>query len=106
SLALFRHIQERNDLYDALVGGRGLQVLFDAIQSALARNIQAQLQAMPQANAPRVPLPVVANAVAGTFLSLIKWWLDHKMPYSPEEMDEMFQRLVTPGVAEALANRD
>jgi hypothetical protein len=34
--------------------------------------------------------------MAGTLLMLLKWWLDNKMPYSPENMDEIFQQLVMP----------
>jgi hypothetical protein len=30
----------------------------------------------------------------------LKWWLDNKMAYSPEQMDEMFQKLALPGIAE------
>jgi len=36
---------------------------------------------------------VIANFLAGSFLSLVKWWLDNKMIYSPEQMDKMFQKL-------------
>jgi hypothetical protein len=40
-----------------------------------------------------VPVPILANFLTGSFLSLVKWWLDNKMIYSPEQMDEMFQKL-------------
>ena len=33
---------------------------------------------------------------------LLKWWLDNKMPYSPERMDEIFQQLAMPGVRNIL----
>jgi hypothetical protein len=39
-------------------------------------------------------MAVVSYSMAGTLLILLKWWLDHKMPYSPEYMDEVLQRLV------------
>ena len=40
--------------------------------------------------------------MAGTVLTLLKWWLDHNMPYPPEEMDRLFHSLVVPGVAATL----
>jgi hypothetical protein len=43
------------------------------------------------------PSPIVAHYLAGTFLTLLKWWLTADMPYSPEEMDEFFQQLALPG---------
>ncbi len=45
-----------------------------------------------------VPLPVVANFVASTFLMLLRWWFDDDMRHTPEQMDEMFQKLVMPGI--------
>ena len=33
---------------------------------------------------------------------LCKWWLDAEMPYTPEEMDRIFQQLALPGVQAAL----
>jgi len=45
-----------------------------------------------------VPLPVVANFVASTFLMLLRWWFDDDMRHTPEQMDEMFHKLVMPGI--------
>ena len=35
--------------------------------------------------------------LASGILSMLKWWLDHKMPYPPERMDQIFHELVMPG---------
>jgi hypothetical protein len=51
---------------------------------------------------PSIPIPFVANFLAGSFLTLLKWWLDHKLVYSPEQMDAMYQQLVIPGTLAAL----
>jgi len=34
--------------------------------------------------------------LAGELFTLLQWWLDQKMPYPPERMDEIFHALVTP----------
>ena len=47
---------------------------------------------------PQVPLAVVAAHVSGSFLTLLRWWLDHGMRDSPEDMEAYFQRLVMPGI--------
>jgi len=39
---------------------------------------------------------VLANYLAGEMLVLLKWWLDERMPYSPERMDQIYDELVTP----------
>jgi hypothetical protein len=41
---------------------------------------------------------VVAQYLAGAFLTLLKWWLEAEMPYPPEQMDRIFQQLVLPGM--------
>jgi len=33
---------------------------------------------------------------------LLKWWLDERMPYSPERMDEIYHNLVNPTLKSAL----
>jgi hypothetical protein len=40
----------------------------------------------------------MAQYLAGAFLNLLKWWIEAEMPYSPEQMDEIFQQLALPGV--------
>jgi len=40
----------------------------------------------------------MANFIAGSFLTLLKWWLENKMAYSPEEMDAMFRKLIMTGI--------
>jgi hypothetical protein len=38
----------------------------------------------------------LANFLAIELFALLKWWLDHEMPYTPERMDEIYHRLVNP----------
>ena len=103
TLELFRHVKAQHRLYEALVLGRSVDLFFKAGQQFLCQDIQEHLAAsLPAERKPQVPLPVVSSFIAGTLLTLLKWWLDNKMPYPPEQIDEMFQRLVTPGVHAAL----
>jgi hypothetical protein len=48
-----------------------------------------------------IPLPILANFIAGSFLTLLKWWLENKMSYPPEEMDKIFKRLIGIGIEKA-----
>jgi hypothetical protein len=40
----------------------------------------------------------MANFIAGSFLTLLKWWLENKMVYSLEQMDEIFKKLALAGI--------
>ena len=99
SLALFRHVQEQYELYKALVWGSGADLLFKHVQKSLSKRIEQGLQGSGKKF--NVPIPILANFVAGSYLTLIKWWLENKMVYSPEQMDEIFQKLTMPGIEEA-----
>jgi len=96
SLGLFRHVGEEYDLYRALVWGSGVDLLFKHVQKSLSKRIEQSLQESRREF--DVPIPILANFVAGSFLTLLKWWLDNKMIYSPEQMDEIFKKLTVPGV--------
>lgn len=97
-LALFlQHVRRQRRLYDALTRGRGLEFLFTQGQAAVARVIEKRLTA-GLSRTPPVPTAVMAQALAGSVLALVKWWIDRKMPYPPETMEAMFQALVEPGV--------
>ncbi len=91
----FRHAQGHYEIYRTLVWGSGFDVLTKDGHAALSAKFQESftrlLSGRPQ---PSIPLAVLSYSVAGTLLILLKWWLDNKMPYSPEYMDEIFQQLV------------
>ena len=91
----FRHAQGHYEIYRTLVWGSGFDVLTKEGHAALSAKFQESftllLSGRPE---PSIPLAVMSYSMAGTLLILLKWWLDHKMPYSPEYMDEIFQQLV------------
>jgi AcrR family transcriptional regulator len=103
TLELFRHVQAYHHLYTALVWGRGIDVLFKAGQQSMSQIVERRIAALVADGSPLcVPLPILSSYVSGSLATLLKWWLDNKMPYPPERMDEMFQQLVMPGVWAAL----
>jgi AcrR family transcriptional regulator len=104
---LFRHLQDYQPFYQSLVRSlktdsifkSGLNYLSQRIESALA----ARLKGKPTSS---IPIPVLSNYLASELFSLLKWWLDHNMPYPPERMDEIFHDLVTPSLLSVLQNRE
>jgi AcrR family transcriptional regulator len=104
SLALFfRHVQQHHQLYKALVRGGGIELLYKKGHERLRQNIERHLHMYAPAGAtPAAPLPFVADYMAGAILTMLKWWLDNDMPYTPEQMNAMFRQLVLPGVQATL----
>ena len=91
SLGLFQHIKQQQKLYRILAWGSGVDVLTKHLQKSMTEKIEQRLLQAGQVY--EIPTPIIANFLAGSFLSLVKWWLDNKLAYSPEKMDEMFQKL-------------
>jgi AcrR family transcriptional regulator len=96
SLGLFRHVGEEFELYKALVWTPGIDLLIKHMQKSLTQRIVQGLEKSGRDY--EIPVPILSNFIAGSFLTLLKWWLENKMIYPPEEMDKIFKRLSMPGV--------
>ncbi|HNB54135.1 MAG TPA: TetR/AcrR family transcriptional regulator [Anaerolineales bacterium] len=96
SLGLFLHIKQQWRLYRILSWGTGVDVLTKHLQKSMCEMIEQRLVSDGQTY--EVPIPVIANFLTGSFLSLVQWWLDNKMVYSPEEIDMMFRKLAFEGM--------
>jgi len=96
SLGLFQHIQEQWKIFKSHAWGTGIDVLTKRMQKSLSEKIEGRLLASGQTF--EVPVTVIANFLAGSFLAMLRWWMDNKMSYTPEQMDEMFRKLALPGI--------
>ena len=96
---LFQHSRGHFNLYRALMWGSGFDVLTQRGYDALSQKIEQRLAGLMAGFEPvTVPLPILAHSIAGSLLIQLRWWLDHKMPYPPEQMNDFFQKLVMSGV--------
>ena len=94
SLALFHHLGEYHNLYKALLGGRGIDIVTEMIHSTLLRHATSELERHPDVNdQTTIPIEVRAGFLASSLLALLTWWLDNDMPYPPEKMDEIYKEL-------------
>ena len=96
---MFSHIENQSDLYRILAGAGRLNDFFDLAQTYFARGIEHRLR-----EAKRLPkmsqgeLAARASAIAGSLLSLLRWWLDRGAKEPPSEMDDLFHRMVWNGL--------
>jgi AcrR family transcriptional regulator len=96
SLGLFQHMGEEYLLYKALLWTPGIDLLIKHLQTSLSRRIEDKLQGNQKEFG--IPVSILANFIAGSFLTLLKWWLENKTIYSPEEMDRIFKNLTIAGI--------
>jgi AcrR family transcriptional regulator len=98
---VFEYVAEHNELYKVLLGEKGLGHVIHRILHYIATFDELDLRRqLPEGTEPSIPIPILANHIAGGFFALIKWWLENDMPYSPAEMAEMMRQTCAVGVRE------
>ena len=100
---LFSHIGSQQKFYRALAESGRLNDFFDLAQDYLARGIEQHLTKSKRlskllSDFPQRELGARASALAGSVLSLLRWWLDRGAKESPRAMDELFHRMVWNGL--------
>ena len=98
----FAHIGSATKLLRTLADSGHLKDFFDLGQGYFARGIEQRLsQSRRLLCLPRAELSARAFALAGSLLSLLRWWLDRGAKESPGAMDELFHRMVWNGLRSA-----
>lgn len=98
SLGFFHHVHETQSLYPALIRGMATDPHYQAVHRYLREQAAQQLAIAAGPRKLALPVEIVADYLAGALLTLVHWWLDHGKAYSPEQVDEIFQRLTIPTV--------
>ena len=98
-LHVFQHAQENYRLYKALLGGDGINLILRTSQEQLGIEVLQRIEGILAGHELNtVPPIILANHLSTSLLSLLTWWLDNEMPYTPEEMEGIYQQMVKPGV--------
>ena len=101
---LFRYVSDHSEVSRVLLSTRGSRAL---IQQMVAKGSQRVLSEHQSRSGSTVPPEVAANHLVASSIALIQWWLEHDMPYSPEQMGVMYRDLIyQPTVAAAFADQD
>src|SRR6266446_6198501 len=96
---LFAHIGTQKKVYRALADSGRLNDFFDLAQGYFSRGIEQRLRESKRlAKLPQRELAARAFALAGSLLSLLRWWLDRGAEETPGDMDELFHRIVWNGL--------
>ena len=93
----FTHIRDAHDFYAALVRSGKLNELQALARGLFARSIEERLLTSAlEIDAMR--RSAHAHALAGSFFSLLDWWIDKGMKADPEELDDLFHRMAWRGL--------
>jgi len=99
---LLEHMAENYDLYRSLAGTEGLPAAMGRLRRTLSEAWRARLA---EAAGPRgeggVAPEVAEHFLTGALMAVVEWWLEAGMPYPPERMNTMLDRLVAGTLAGA-----
>jgi AcrR family transcriptional regulator len=96
---MFAHIGGQNKIWRALVDCGRLQDFLDLAQGYFARGIERRLRESNRlSKLPQPELAAHAVALAGSLLSLLRWWIDRGAKERPRELDKLFHRMVWNGL--------
>src|SRR5437867_3302335 len=104
SLAMFEHARGHLSLYAAIVAKESGAFVLQRIHRTIADLAGLDLKAMPfKGTAEQGAL--AAEYIAGAFMAVLTWWLDHGAMQPTQEVDEIFRRLVMEGLAADVGTR-
>jgi AcrR family transcriptional regulator len=96
---MFDHVEQQRKLYCILRDAGRLTDFFDLAQGYFARGIEQRLiDSGRLSKLSKLELAARANALAGSLLSLLRWWMDRIEKEPAAKMDEMFHRMVWNGL--------
>ena len=103
SLEFFRHIEQHRRLFRAFVLGRSGELLTREFQAQVSKLTEQNIRSLLGNGAlPSIPLSMLARFITNTFIMVVLWWFEDDFHNSPEQINEMFQKLVMPGLQAAL----
>ena len=100
---MFRHVQANALLHQVMFKKHQENTLLRKATAFLYGNVAAQLEEMTQGRPPAVPVAVMAHYVTGGLMALIEWWMANGRPYTPEEMEALFQAVGVEGIRKTLS---
>ena len=96
----FHHIQAQSHILKIIAKDPAIDLAMKTLHGIVYNDIQTRIRAhLPGDENASIPSSLIIDYLAGSLMTLIKWWVKHDMSYPPERMDEIFQRLAMPGVS-------
>jgi AcrR family transcriptional regulator len=87
---LFRYVQQHEQVVRVLLNSGESSLLVQSVVEMSTK--QAHENGFGQDKP--VPLEIALYHIVNSTVALITWWLDHNMPYSPEQMGRIYHTLI------------
>lgn len=102
-LVLFRHIEENAELYRLLFGPDGISIFISRLREYIIQLLRFRMKEVPQSGKEgKMPIEMFEEYLAGAYLGVIQWWLDHIDEYPAEKVASWLYQMVVQGTPSAL----
>ena len=88
---IFRYVQQQSEVVRVLLSSRGSTTLVQRIIEAGTESVLRQNTPLEGA---AVPMEIAAYHLVASSLALLQWWVEHDMPYPPEQMGNIYNDLI------------
>jgi AcrR family transcriptional regulator len=99
SLPVFEHIHRHRQAGAAGMGSRGRAIIHEHLQRVLAELVAdvvgKEFQGRRKA-ANHIPLDILVQYLASTFVLVLNWWVESNSPLRPKEVNDLFRALTLP----------
>jgi AcrR family transcriptional regulator len=86
-MRLFEHAGQHQQFYRLMLCGEGIGRFQKLLKEYIAEVVSTSMGESSQTNQHfAVPIDMHAHFVAGSTLSLLAWWVEHDMPFTPHQM--------------------
>ncbi len=100
SLTMFQHAKNYTEIYKAVVGKQSGSLMSAHVHKYLSALIRETLK--PQlAENKKIPFDILVHYITHSLITLLIWWIEHDLTYSPERINEIFQGLTQPAIMAA-----
>lgn len=96
---IFQHVADNQAFFRLLFSSQGTSRVMRNIEADIAASV---IQTNSLSEDDVIPPDIAANHLVVTILALIRWWLDHDMPYGIDRMAAIYSRLIIQGFTNIL----
>jgi AcrR family transcriptional regulator len=99
SLDMFEHARDHARLHGTNRGDRAIAIARESVRAMLAELVRRELAAAAARPQEAMPRELVVHYVVGAFMGVCRWWLESGDKLSARQVDALFRRLTTEGIA-------
>lgn len=97
SLIVFQHAHTYGNIYRALVGRQGEQLMSAHMYKYLSALMQDSLKEQWSQDK-QIPLAIVVHHLVSSLTSLLIWWVNHDLSFPPTKMNDIYKLLTQPAI--------